>query len=62
MRVKTNLMRVKKILMRVKKILVYLWKNTADNLTFNEELSELVNGDLDDVVDEPREVHKRFGM
>jgi len=42
--------RVKKILMRVKKILMYFRKNTADNLTFNEELVELVNGDLEVVV------------
>ena len=39
-------MRVKKILMRVKTILMYFRKNTADNLTFNVELVELVNGDL----------------
>jgi len=38
--------RVKKILMRVKTILMYFRKNTADNLTFNVELVELVNGDL----------------
>ena len=43
-------MRVKKILMRVKKILMYFRKNTADNLTFNVELVELVNGDLEVVV------------
>ena len=36
--------------MRVKKILMYFRKNTADNLTFNEELVELVNGDLEVVV------------
>ena len=47
---KTNSMRVKTILMRLKKILVYFRKNTADNLTFNEELVELVNGDLEVVV------------
>ena len=39
-------MRVKKILKRVKTILMYFRKNTADNLTFNVELVELVNGDL----------------
>ena len=43
-------MRVKKILMRVKTILMYFRKNTADNLTFNVELVELVNGDLEVVV------------
>ena len=43
-------MRVKKILKRVKKILMYFRKNTADNLTFNVELVELVNGDLEVVV------------
>ena len=37
---------MKKILMRVKTILMYFRKNTADNLTFNVELVELVNGDL----------------
>jgi len=42
--------RVKKILMRVKTILMYFRKNTADNLTFNVELVELVNGDLEVVV------------
>ena len=36
--------------MRVKKILMYFRKNTADNLTFNVELVELVNGDLEVVV------------
>jgi hypothetical protein len=44
------LVRVKKILMRVKTILMYFRKNTADNLTFNVELVELVNGDLEVVV------------
>ena len=44
--------------MRVKKILMYFRKNTADNLSLNEELVELVNGDLDDVADKLREVHK----
>ena len=43
-------MRVKKILKRVKTILMYFRKNTADNLTFNVELVELVNGDLEVVV------------
>ena len=50
MRVKKILMRVKKILMRVKTILMYFRKNTADNLSFNVELVELVNGDLEVVV------------
>mgnify|MGYP007004978736 CR=1 FL=1 len=36
--------------MRVKTILMYFRKNTADNLTFNVELVELVNGDLEVVV------------
>ena len=49
--VKTNLKRVKKILVSVMKILMYSRKNTADNLTFNEGLAELVNGDLDAIVD-----------
>ena len=43
-------MRVKKNLKRVKTILMYFRKNTADNLTFNVELVELVNGDLEVVV------------
>ena len=49
---------MKKSLMRVKKILMYFRKNTADNLSLNAELVELVNGDLDDVIDKLREVHK----
>ena len=44
--------------MRVKKILMYFRKNTADNLSLNGDLVELVNGDLDDVIDKLREVHK----
>ena len=39
-----------KISMRVKTILMYFWKNTADNLTFNVEFVELVNGKLEEVV------------
>ena len=35
-----------KSLMRVKKILMYFRKDTADNLSLNGELVELVNGDL----------------
>ena len=50
--------RLKKILVKVQKILMYFRKNTADNLTFNEELAELVNGDLDAVVDKLSEVLK----
>ena len=42
----------------MKKILMYFGKYTADNLTLNVELVELVNGDLDDVIDKLREVHK----
>jgi len=47
-----------KSLMRVKKILMYFRKNTADNLSLNGDLVGLVNGDLDDVIDKLREVHK----
>ena len=43
----TNLVRVKKILMGAKKILMYFRKNTADKLTFKEELA---NGELEVVV------------
>ena len=49
---------MKKSLMRMKKILMYFRKNTADNLSLNGDLVELVNGDLDDVADKLREVHK----
>ena len=45
-------------MMRVKKTLMYFRKNTADKLTFNEELAELVNRDLDAVVDKLSEVQK----
>jgi len=44
--------------MRVKKILMYFRKATADNLSLNGDLVGLVNGDLDDVIDKLREVHK----
>ena len=47
-----------KSLMRVKKILMYFRKNTADNLSLNGDLVELVNGDLDDVVGKLVEVQK----
>ena len=47
-----------KSLMRVKKILMYFRKATADNLSLNGDLVGLVNGDLDDVIDKLREVHK----
>ena len=42
-------------LMSVKKLLIYIWKNTADNLTFNVEL---VDGDLGAVVAKLDEVQK----
>ena len=38
--------------------MMYFRKFTASNLTFNVELAELVNGDLDAVVDKLGEVQK----
>ena len=38
--------------------MMYFRKNTADNLTFNEEIAELVNGGFDAVVNKLSEVQK----